>query len=48
MCGIGAWVIYALNMPQPFKTIAFAILAIIVVVAFFQIVLGVNTGIPIK
>jgi hypothetical protein len=48
LCGIGAWVVLSTNIPQPWKNIILAILAVIVVVVFFGAVLGVNTHIPIR
>lgn len=48
VCGIVAWVLYSLNIPQPFKNIAIAILVLIVVIVFFDVVLGVNTGLPLR
>jgi len=40
--GIVAWVINSSPLTQFFKNVAFAIIAIIILGAFFQIVLGVN------
>ena len=48
ICGIFAWVLYAIPMPQPFQTIGIAILVLIVVIIFFDRILGVNTGLPIR
>lgn len=48
ICGIVAWVIYALPIPEPFKTIAMAILLIILVIIFFNQVLGVGTPLNIR
>lgn len=45
--GVVAWVISALPMPAPFHTIAYAILAIILIIILFN-ALGVNIGIPIR
>ncbi len=46
--GIVAYVINASPLQQFFKTLAFAIIAIIILMAFFQVVLGVNTGLPLR
>lgn len=48
VCGIVAWVITSLNLPQPYKNIALAILLLIVVIIFFRSVLGVNSPIPLR
>jgi len=48
VCGIAAWVINSTGLAQPFKNIALGLLLLICVAAFFQIVLGVNTGIPLR
>jgi hypothetical protein len=48
VCGVIAWVIYSVDMPQPFKTGAIGILIIIVLIAVFKIVLGYDAGIPFK
>lgn len=48
VCGVVAWVIYSLKMPQPFLTIAMAILILVVVIMFFRIILGVSLPIPVR
>lgn len=48
VCGIVAWVIQSLNMPQPFRTISFAVLILIVVIIFFRVVLGVSSPFPVR
>jgi heme A synthase len=47
VCGVIAWAVYALDIPQPFKTIAIAVLLVVVLVILFS-VLGVHTGIPVN
>ncbi len=48
ICGVVAWVILSLGIPQPFKNVAIGILIVIVLIIFFSSVLGVNTGIPVR
>lgn len=48
ICGVVAWVISTLGIPQPFKNVALAILLIIVIIVFFTTVLGVHTPIPLR
>ena len=48
ICGIVAWVVQSFAMPQPYKNIALAILAIIVILELFRILFGVGLGIPLR
>lgn len=47
VCGIVSYVANASPISPFFKTVIFAILAFILLAAFFQLVLGVNTGLPL-
>jgi len=46
--GIVAYVVNASQIPPFFKTVAFGIMAIIILLGFFRVVLGVDFGLPIK
>lgn len=46
--GIVAWVINASPIQPFFKTIAFAIIAIIILTAFFKVVLGIDIMSPLR
>jgi len=46
--GIVAYVVNASQIPPFFKTVALAILAIIIVLAFFQVILGVDLRLPLR
>jgi hypothetical protein len=48
ICGVIAWVIYSIPMPDPFKTIAIAILVIIILIAVFQVVFGIGPIFPVR
>ena len=48
ICGVCAWIIYSIPMPDPFKKIAIGILIIFIVIVFFQMVLGVNVRLPLR
>lgn len=45
--GIIAWAIQSIDMPTPFKTIAYAILIIILLVLLFRLI-GVNLPLSIR
>lgn len=46
--GIVAWVINASPLSPFFKNVAFGIMAIIILLAFFQVVLGIDFNLPIQ
>lgn len=44
ICGVIAWIIYSVPMPDPFKTIAIGILIIIILIVLFQVLFGAGFG----
>ncbi len=47
VCGVLAWAVYAVDIPQPYKTFALGAILIFALVVIFT-ALGVHTGIPIR
>lgn len=48
VCGLLGWIVSVLPILEPFKTIGYVILIIIILVSFFQIILGVNFKLPLN
>lgn len=48
IAGVLAWVVNALPIPQPFKTVAWAILIIMLIIVVFEVFGLVHVGVPLR